>query len=179
MGDLDDVGNKLHQSLVTSLCNPGLNYLVSSKVHAILDDLSDDSHGLAFNRAQGTARRSCGVCNCRGSFHSSFWDLVLGIVTSFRPSNSSKASLHSTEDSNTHTINSGVEIIKEQWTYTKLRHQITITAEKMEDSHHHNVFLKMTTEFLKGNSEIYLFWWGWQRENSLTYPTMISFFRVF
>jgi hypothetical protein len=58
MGDLDYVGNKLHQSLVTSLCNPGLNYLVSSKVHAILDDISDDSHGLAFNRAQGTARKS-------------------------------------------------------------------------------------------------------------------------
>jgi hypothetical protein len=72
MGNLDDVGNKLHKSLVTSLCNPGLNYLVSSKVHAILDDLSDDSHGLAFNRAQGTTRRSWGVCNCRGSLHSSF-----------------------------------------------------------------------------------------------------------
>jgi hypothetical protein len=32
MGNLDDVGNKLHKSLVTSLCNLGLNYLVSTKV---------------------------------------------------------------------------------------------------------------------------------------------------
>jgi hypothetical protein len=73
MGNLDDVGNKLQKSLVTSLCNPGLNYLVSTKVPAlILDDLSDDSQGLAFNWAQGTARRSWGICNCRGNLHSSF-----------------------------------------------------------------------------------------------------------
>jgi hypothetical protein len=52
--------------------------------------------------------------------------------------NSSKASLHSTENSNTHSINSGVR---------KFRFQIhslqkDSAAEKMEYSHHHTCFLK-------------------------------------